>query len=670
MKTRIIIIVLIVLLLFPTACHNKIEKTTTSKENLVLFNDHLYDKLNNSDKEKKLNETYLKLIKQENDSANRNLLLKIADKYYDLNNLGIYKKVTQKVLTLAIKNKDTVYMAKALYYIGDYYDQKSQLDSAFSYFIQSEKLYKIKKDTLNLGKVTLHKAGILLDAGIFTQSEIEAVTALKLLSKTDNRILIYECYNPIAISLKELNNYDKSLEYFNLALTELEILENNNYPKEKIVKYRISTYNNIGRVYEKMKNFQEAIHFYNKGLQTKNIRQDYPKLYAMLLDNLAFSKMKSGSYEGVDKFLFESLKIRDSLGIELGSVSGKINIGEYYILKKDTTKGLAYLRNGYLSSRKLKSSSHTIEALKLLMENDSKNKTFYTNQYLKIKDSVQQVERATRNKFARIAYETDQAEEKNMILSKTIIKIIIGSCMIVFLLGSFFIIYRLKSRNKELLLIKEQQEANEKIYRLMLNQQAETEQARNEERNRIAMELHDGIINSIFTTRFNLMHLESEAVTKKKQLIEELQKAENEIRRVSHDLKQNLLFEDETLPEILANLIETQQNEFNTKFDLSIDKYIDWSTIPSDAKIHVYRIIQEALQNSNKYSKATKCYVFLLKTANKTTIRIWDNGIGFNPEKIKQGIGFKNIKERTKALNGELKITSSLEKGTTVEIVF
>lgn len=304
------------------------------------------------------------------------------------------------------------------------------------------------------------------------------------------------------------------------------------------------------------------------------------------------------------------------------------------------------------------------------MENDSKNKTYYTNQYLKISDSIQQVERATRNKFARIAYETDQVEEKNMVLSKTNTNIIIGFGITVLLLGGLMVIYRLKSRNKELLFIKEQQEANEKIYQLMLHQQAETEQARNEERNRIAMELHDGIVNSIFTTRFNLMQLESGTLEKKQQLVQELEKAENEIRRVSHDLKQNLLFEDKTLPEILANLIALQKNELNTKFDLLVDKYIDWSAISSDAKIHIYRIIQEALQNSNKYSKAVKCCVFLLKTGPKTTIRIWDNGIGFDPEKVKQGIGLRNIKERTKALNGILKITSSSEKGTTLEIVF
>jgi signal transduction histidine kinase len=521
-----------------------------------------------------------------------------------------------------------------------------------------------------MGTLAVLKGGIFFDSGNFAESETEAIKALRLLSKTKNTNLVYNCYNLIGISLKELNNYKKSLYYFALALKQLDLLEKENYPKEKIGKSRIACYNNIGRVYQKMEDYPKAINYYNKALQTKNIKQDFPKSYALLLNNLGYSKMKAGDYEAVEELFLESMRIRDSLGLELAVATNKIDLGEYYLIQKDTAKGFAYLKEGYLLSKKLNSSPYLIQSLKLLMDSDSKNKLYYTNQYLKIKDSVQQLERATRNKFARIAYETDQVEEKNEILSKTITNIGMGSGVVILILGGFFIIYRLKSRNRELLFVKEQQEANEKIYQLMLHQQLETEQARNEERNRIAMELHDGIINSIFTTRFSLMQLESEAVDKKQELVQELKKAEREIRRVSHNLKQNLLTEDKALPEILANLIESQQNEFGTKFDLSVDKFIDWSLVSSDSKIHVYRIIQEALQNSNKYSKAKRCCVFLMKTGDKITIRIWDNGIGFNPEKAKQGIGLKNIKERTKVLKGVLKITSTSEKGTTIEIIF
>ncbi len=610
------------------------------------------------------------LLKHENDSINRNLLFKVVNKYYLLDELENYKIATKEIFELASLKKDTVHIAKSLYYIGNYHYDKSQYDSAFSYYNKAEKLYITLNDSLMLGTSSLLKGSVLLETGNYAESESETVRALRLLSKIKRTDLLYNCYNQIAISLKGLNNYKKSLVYYYLALNQQDILEKEKYPTDKILQNRINCYNNIGRVYEKMGKYTEAIRFYNKGLQTKKLKKEFPRYYAMLLDNLGYSKMKTGNYDGVYEILIASLRVSDSLDIKPILISNKINIGQYFLFKKDTIKALTNIRKGFTLSRKIKYSELTLQSLKLLMENDTKNKTYYTNEYLRIDDSLQKVERITRNKFARIAYETDLVEEKNQVLSKRNTYIIGVASLIMLFFFVFFIIYRLKSKNKELLFIQEQQAANERIYQLMLAQQSETEKARNEERNRIAMELHDGIVNSIFTTRFNLIQLDPNAAEKKQQLVTELEKTENEIRRVSHDLTQNLLFEDKSFPEILTTLVVSQKNQYNTKFDVSIDKYIDWSSVSSDNKIHIYRIIQEAIQNSNKYSKAERCFIVLLKTANKITIRIWDNGIGFNPEKVKYGIGLKNIKNRNKALKGELKISSDSEKGTTVEVVF
>ncbi|TDE52711.1 tetratricopeptide repeat protein [Flavobacterium sp. GT3P67] len=670
MKTILRIIFFINLFLLIISCQKKKENIASENRVKILLKNYDLSSSIGNYKEKTLDTVSLYLLKHKNDSINRNLLFKVANKYYELNKYNKYLKLTLKVKEFALKQKDTFHMAKSLYFLGEYYEDKAQLDSSFSYYSQSEKLYRNVKDTLNSGRTALYKAGILFDSGNFTESEIGAINALKFLSKTNNTRLVYESYTLLALSLKELNNFEESLKYFDLALNQLQRLEKEDYPKDKLLKSRISCFNNIGRVYEKQKNYKQAILFYEKGLALQDLKLNYPKSYAMLLDNMAYSKMKEGDFKDIDKLLFESLKISDSMDIAQGIVSSKINIGEYYLYKNDTIKGLSYITEGFKLAKKIEAGPFIIRSLKLLTENDSKNKSYYSNLYVKVNDSIQNVERITRNKFARIAYETDQIEEKNEILSQKNTNIILGSGIIIIFLGVFFALYRLQSKNKELQFIKEQQEANEKIYQLMLAQQSETEHARNEERNRIAMELHDGIINSVFTTRFNLIQLESNSPSKKQELINELEKTEQEIRRVSHDLTQNLLFEDKSLPEILNSLVDSQQNKYNTKFDLSVDKYIDWSVITGANKIHIYRIIQEAIQNSNKYSEAERCFIMLLKTGDKITIRIWDNGIGFNTEKVRHGIGLKNIKDRAKILKGELKLNSSPENGTTIEIVF
>lgn len=668
MKSNIVL--LICLLIILGSCLNNKSKVDSKKDIIYLIEKSESKNFNPAKIEKYLDSAYQKLLLKKNDSVTRNLYFQTALKYYEQNSLDKYLIVTKKINELAIEQNDSTHIAKSLYYLGDYYEAKTQLDTAFNYYNQSGKIYKQLNDTLNYGNLSLFKAGILYDVGNFDEGEIQGINALKLFSKIKNKRLVYESNVIIALCLKELNNYEKALEYFRVALNLLDQLENEKFPIEKILKSRIACYNNMGRVYEKMEKYNEAVSLYKTGLKTKDLKQNYPKLYAMLLNNLAYSKMKLGKTQGVEDLLLESLRIRDSLKTLPGIVASKIKLGEYYLYKKDTSKALIYLKESLDLAYKIKSNSDILQALKLLTKNDSKNKIYYSNLYIKVSDSIQNVERLTRNKFARIAYETETIEEQNQKLSKRNTYISSIAIALIFVFGIIFIFYRLKTKNKELLSTQKQQAANEKIYQLMLQQQSETEKARAEERNRIAMELHDGIVNSIFTTRFNLLQLEATANEKKEQLVKELEKAENEIIRVSHDLTQNLLFEDKTLPEILTNLIDAQKNQYNTKFDLSVDKYINWSTITSANKIHIYRIIQEAIQNTNKYSKAEKCFVMLLKTGDKMTIRIWDNGIGFNSEKVKYGIGLKNIKDRTKTLNGELKITSNKPNGTTIEIIF
>ena len=668
MKIKHSILSLLAFLTLAIGCQKKTDVQYKTKVISLL---NCIDSLKASDKINALNRLNQYLLNHENDSTNRNLLFRVANKYFDLDKLEKYQATTKEIFELASLKKDTAHIAKSLFYIGDYHYYKSEYDSAFSYYNKSEKLFTAQNDSLMLGKIGFLKAVVLSTVGNYTESENQAIKALQVLPKIKiNHLMYHNCYHLIANSLKESNNYQKSLHYFNLALNQLNILEKEEYPKDRLLSYRTSCYNNIGTVYEKMEKYNKAILFYNKGLQTKTLKKEIPRYYSMLLDNLAHSKMKLGNYDDVYEILTESLKVSDSLDMKPLIISSKINIGYYFLYKKDTAKALTNIKAGFDLSRKIKYRELILKSLKLLMENDSKNKTYYTNEYLRISDSLQKAERITQNKFALIAYETNLVVEKNQVLSKRNTYIIGFTSLTMLFFFVFFMIYRLKSKNKELFFIKEQQEANEKIYQLMLKHQSQTEKARYQERNRIAMELHDGIVNSVFSARFNLIQLDSPQIEKKEQLIKELEKAENKIRTVSHNLTKNLHLEDKNLPEILINLVESQQNQYKTKFDVSIDKHIDWSTISSPDKIHIYRIIQEAIQNINKYSKAERCYIMLLKTGDKTTIRIWDNGIGFNTEKTKQGIGLKNIKDRAQALCGELKITSKIGNGTTLEIVF
>ena len=668
MKVKNIIVIFVLVNLIIFSCKRKEEITDEKgakseiKKIRSLQNNQIY-------KDQLLNNLRKKLLSIQNDSIKRNLLFEIGDIYYYDNKLDNYYKIVSQINKLAIMDNDSIHIAKSLYYIGDYFDKKIKLDSAFSYYYRSEKIYSLIKDTINTSKLKINKAGILYDNGSFKECESELINALKLITRKKKlEQLKFECYNILGLDLTELKEYEKAIKYFNLAQNQLEKLDTS---KSTNINFSLSTcYNNIGNVYLKMENYDNSQVFYKKALFTKDLNKSKTSLYAMILSNLAYVKLKTGNSEDAKKMFLKSYKIRDSLKSDAGIISSKYYIGQYYLSQKDTLKAIENITYCYKLSKKIKSCPDVLNSLKLLTEIDTKNKNFYANEYFRVNDSLQQAERATRNKFARIEFETDQVEEENSILIKKNTYTITGAIILLSIAAAFFMLYRLKTKNKELKHIQDQQNKNEEIYQLLLKQQSISEESRKEERNRIAMELHDGVVNRVFTTRFNLMQLESNQSEEIDGIIKELEKTEAEIRKVAHELNLTLNFKDESILNMITNLVEVQKNEWNTQFVVKIDDFIDWDSIEVEIKMNAYRIIQEALQNVNKYSKAKQCIVMLLKTEDKTTIRIWDNGIGFHPKKNKKGIGLKNIQERVLTMKGILKITSKTSKGTTIEVIF
>jgi len=153
------------------------------------------------------------------------LLFDVANKYFDINKQDKYFEIASKINKLANSQNDSSQIAKSFNYIGYYYNINSKLDSAFKYYLKAEKIYKALRDRLNYGKSKMFKAEIYYDTGNFVESEIEMVNALKELNKTNDTKSIFNCYLTMALSLKEMNNYSKSLEYLDLALSQINILE-------------------------------------------------------------------------------------------------------------------------------------------------------------------------------------------------------------------------------------------------------------------------------------------------------------------------------------------------------------------------------------------------------------------------------------------------------------
>lgn len=594
-----------------------------------------------------------------NDSLGREKLFEVASEY---ENRGLFvesKQTLKEVFQRATKKKDTLHQAKVYWYMGDVYDNQEKLDSAFLYYTKAEKLYRLTiSDSLNWARMISYKAGILYNMGISAESEVQTVRALDILNKLNNTRLIYEATLRMALNLKELKEYDEALKYYNKIPLLLDQLGKEGHASDRLQRSWLSYYNNLGNFYIETKDYIRAKEYLDKALSQEYVEK-YPKLHAMLLNNFAKNNIySSNNKQIIDSLLNTSLRIREEIDHKQGIIGSKIVIGEYLLTQKDTLKAVRNFNEAYVLSVKYHSNYDLLQSLELLSVNDKKNQILYTEKYRKVKDSLYELEKATRNKFARIAYETDEIEEQNTVLSKRN-NYLLGGVMFVSLFAILILIsFRLKIKNRELMYQQKEQNNIQQIQELLLQQQTVTAQAKSREQDRIAKDLHDGILNRLFTTRINLEELQIDNVLKKSQLIEELQKTESQIREVSHNLHQNLFKQQQDFSLVIENLVLGQKNTFGTVFNCSITKNIKWERFNIKEKTNIYLIIQELLQNVNKHSQAKKCFVFMLEKENSLIVRVHDDGIGFRNNQVKTGLGLNSIKDRLSELKGELHINS------------
>lgn len=633
-----------------------------------------YDKkLSNSLRLKYSDELYQILKKSKNDSIIRHYFFKLSGRYHNLKEYEKYKTVCKEVLKMATESNDSLSIAKSLHYLGDYYFIKYNNDSAYYYYNKAERKYEqFKINSKEAQLLKLYKANILYFQRDYSACEIAIIKILKTVDKNTDVRVIYECYIALGNALEGLNNSKKALEYYNKAFDLTEKLKQDS--QYKLLKSQ--TYNYIGKVYQKQENHKLAISYFQKGLGFDNSN---PTLYSNLLNNLGYSMFKNGNINAL-QYLNKSLKIRNNIKSTPGIVSSKICLAEYYFANNSFDLAFKNAKEAKSLAHDNRIFEDELKALNLLAQIDPKNDTFYNNQFINLNDSLQNNERNTRNKFARIEFETEEIThqkntieaEKNKIASQ--IWIILGlSVVVILILGLLYLAKIQHAKNKQLQFEKEQQTFNQEIYELMLNQQSKIEEGRIIEKKRISRELHDGIMGKLASTRLNLFILskktDEETIQKCLTHIVDIQNIEKEIRNISHNLVQDIFKNQNNFQILIEDLFKENAKHSKSNIKFQIDPSIVWENIDNNIKMNVYRIFQEALQNIQKYATAKNILLNISQNENKLTVEINDDGIGFNIQRIKTGIGLKNMKTRMESIDGKFKITSKKDKGTQINLI-
>ncbi|HVI44173.1 MAG TPA: sensor histidine kinase [Chitinophaga sp.] len=248
---------------------------------------------------------------------------------------------------------------------------------------------------------------------------------------------------------------------------------------------------------------------------------------------------------------------------------------------------------------------------------------------------------------------------------------LLGSASIFLLVVLIFVQQLYRSR--KILMAQKELTYRQQLHEIEQRQQLQFSQAiiqgEEQERRRLARDLHDGLGGMLAGARLNLSGqmndtLSTDHRAELERVTNQLDSSVTELRRIAHNLMPvNLLkFGLETA---LRDLSTSLMND-TTRIDFQALDISD--TLPEEVQIHVYRIVQELLSNSIRHGHASHIILQCSQNGDVFYITQEDNGKGFNPEKVSNGMGLGNIKNRVGFLRGKIEIESVENEGTTVNI--
>lgn len=453
----------------------------------------------------------------------------------------------------------------------------------------------------------------------------------------------------------------------------LSIYENLNYPVGIA-----QSYINFGSLHREKSEFREELWNCQKALSLKEF---------LIEDELALLYRNFGAcYEELEKldsalfFYNKSREIYQSNQNALGLADIEYCLGAFYSNQNQHqealehfTKSLNILQNNQISDPFLETSLFDYLSDTYTRLGNYPAALEYRNQHALLQDSLYTLSmNAATYKYS---YEEErrkndkiisEAKVEKMQLFYTLSGII---ALLLFSAGFALMIFRHRQRKAAM---------DREIDDLLRDQEVTATYARiegqDEERRRVAQELHDGLGSMLSTvklyfsaidSKIDVMRLESrEQYSKVNQLLDE---ACEEVRRVAHEMHSGTL-KKFGLKTQLEDLAETINNSKQVKVELVTHK-LD-GRLDTQLEVNIYRIIQELIGNALKHAKASKLTIQLNRFEDIIHILVEDNGVGFKESAAmeKGGLGLSGIQARVKALDGMVNIDSAPGRGTTVSI--
>ena len=623
-------------------------------------------KLSEEEQQEWLNKAHTEVRNRQDDSLKTEYLSKISLAYLKRKDSLNFRKTSRETMALSMKIGDSVNLAESHWDMATFFKNYSIPDSAYYHYGEAHQIFNLLNNDLFSGRMLYNMATI--QSGIKDQigSEINTIKAIELLKPLNADRYLNYCYNNLAIVSKDLGEYERAYEYYTESLNYAENVETSG---SLLKAYQ----NNIGNLYSVQGLYEEAIKYYQLALKgDESLISNDPRAFARTLNNLADSRIKLLDTVGVEDQLYQAFKIRDSINDIEGLSSSHYTMADYFLFKNDTVLAFENAEQALFFSKSSNNNDRLLKTYQLLPRIDPANATKYAEAYIDLNDSLQMAERRIRDKFARIQFETDEFIEQNRLLAQQRQMWIGIAAGLLLLAVSIFIIIYQRTKNQKLQFEKQQQEANQEIFDLMLSTSQKVEEGKHDEQKRISEELHDGVLGQMNGIRMVLLGLnkktDDNSIGMRSEAIEKLQNVQEEIRTISHELSDAAYQKFHNFIISIRDLVQSVSEASQIEAEFTYDHDTTWDELSGEIKINLYRVVQEGLQNCVKYSKAKLIKLNFGADDSELRITLEDDGVGFDSRKVKKGIGHKNINSRMGKIGGSWEVISAPGEGTKLNI--
>lgn len=586
----------------------------------------------------KANDTLLKKIKNATNFDDRgDAIIELANFHIEKGNTDSINFYGNYLLNESLKNDENYFLSLAANIIAIGKRKEGLYDEALKWHIKG---VGYAENLTDKHLLYIHKFGI----GIIHFLRKEYIEAIDLynecLNNTLNVKLEHDIYKRLGdIYLVQGNLKDAQKEY----TKTVAFYKSNSYSKDQL-----TSEIQLGIIDEELKNYSTAFNYYNS-VKEEALTRGFYDLY---------------------------FKAQNRIG------------GLYFILKQYDNAHMA-LSTAYINAIQW----NNLEYQKTILQNtrrvylaqeDYKNAYNVMTQYLNISNRIQQNQNKKEINELEVQYNTLQKENQIHLLEKEQIKkeseinrqkalkinFLIGFLVILVPVVALLYMYyqKLQTQSK---LNKIQEEVNQqKVRGLLKDQELELIKAdiegQDKERKRIAQELHDSIGGSLAGIKLQLSNTAKD--NENYQLIaKQIDDTYNQVRDLSHNLTPKK-FNENAFTTLVSQYIKNIEKDNKTNITFSPHPEKEVNAIAEKLKVELYKIIQELLTNAFKHAKASHIDIHLNKIDSTLKLLFEDDGIGFNVQNSKKGIGLNNIKNRLDTLSGTMNIDSLPNRGTVIDI--